>query len=65
VVEGEEALDTEVAAVEDFLVNVGASLLEVIQTVRHLFLRGSIMTDFLGEDGRGRGRASCTVFAFL
>src|SRR5258708_17115586 len=35
VVEGEEALDTEVAAAEDFFVEVGARFLEVVETVGH------------------------------
>ena len=34
-VEGEEALDAEVAAAEDFLVEVGANFLEVVETVGH------------------------------
>jgi len=34
-VECEEALDAEMAAAEDFLVEVGASFLEVFETVGH------------------------------
>jgi hypothetical protein len=35
VIEGEEALDAEVAAIEDFFVQVGAKFLEVIETIGH------------------------------
>src|SRR5216110_3369282 len=35
VVESEEALDAEVAAAEDFLVQVGAKLLKILQAIGH------------------------------
>jgi hypothetical protein len=38
VIEGKEALDAEVAAIEDFFVEVGAKFLEVVKTIGH---RGS------------------------
>jgi hypothetical protein len=41
-VEGEEALDAEMAAAEDLFVEVGAKFLEVVETVGH----GSSGRDF-------------------
>jgi hypothetical protein len=37
VVESEEALDAEMAAVEDFVVEVGARVLEVVEAIGHGF----------------------------
>jgi hypothetical protein len=35
VIESEEALDAEVAAAEDFLIQVGAKLLKIFQAIGH------------------------------
>src|SRR5579859_755975 len=42
-VQSEEAFDAEMAGAEDLLVKVGASFLEVVETIRHGFLRGGIL----------------------
>jgi hypothetical protein len=58
VIQSEEALDAEVAAIEDFVVEFGAGFLEIVERVRH-GASGKIATLCMGE---GKMRVcSCTL----
>jgi hypothetical protein len=58
VIQSEEALDAEVAAIEDFVVEFGAGFLEIVERVRH-GASGKIATLCLGE-----GKMRVCAFSF-